>query len=105
MKIKNDALLFKNILWATAALLILTVAFSMLFETGKAPVQLTINDLVKKINSGEVQKITVSGNDLSIDLKNSEKAVAKKESESGFSQTLSNYGVNIKAPQAVSVEV
>ena len=78
MKIKNDALLFKNILWATAALLILTVAFSMLFETGKAPVQLTINDLVKKINSGEVQKITVSGNDLSIDLKNSEKAVAKK---------------------------
>ena len=105
MKIKNDALLFKNILWATAALLILTVAFSMLFETGKAPVQLTINDLVKKINSGEVQKITVSGNDLSIDLKNSEKAVAKKESESGFSQTLSNYGVNIKALQAVSLEV
>ncbi|MBI4992455.1 MAG: ATP-dependent zinc metalloprotease FtsH [Candidatus Harrisonbacteria bacterium] len=86
-------------------LLILAIAFSFLFTQSKAPTELTISALAEKINKGEVEKIIVSGNNLAIDLKNGEKAVAKKETELGLSQTLNNYGVNYSALQAVALEV
>lgn len=97
--------LYKNIFWATLTLLIITVTFSLLFETAKAPMELSINELVSKINTGEVSGIVVQGNDLLIDLKNGDKAVAKKESETGFTQTLNNFGVDTKALTAVKLEV
>ena len=99
----------KNLFWATVTLLVIAVSFSLLFETGKAPAELSISGLVERINKGEVEKITVRGNDLYIDLKSAsgekEKAVAKKESEAGLTQTLANYGVNPKSLQQVNIEV
>ncbi len=97
--------LYKNIFWAALTLLIVALTFSLLFQTGKPPAELSISDLVLKINSGAVEKITVQGNDLAIDLKDGEKGVAKKEPESGLTQTLNNYGVDSKALNAVKLEV
>ncbi len=97
--------LYKNIFWATLTLAIVAITFSLLFDTTKAPMQLSINELVTKINSGDVTAIVVQGNKLSIDLKNGDKAITKKESEIGLTQTLSNFGVNTKALTAVKLEV
>ena len=97
--------LYKNIFWAAMTLLVVALTFSLLFQTGKPPAELSISDLVLKINSGAVEKITVNGNDLAIDLKDGEKGVAKKEPESGLTQTLNNYGVDSKAFNAVKLEV
>ena len=97
--------LYKNIFWAAMTLLVVAATFSLLFQTGKPPAELSISDLVLKINSGAVEKITVQGNDLAIDLKDGEKGVAKKEPESGLTQTLNNYGVDSKALNAVKLEV
>ena len=102
---KPNISLSKNLFWATVTLLAISLTFSLLFQTGKAPLELSISDLVAKINKGEAEKITIRGNELFIDLKNEEKAVARKESEAGLTETLNNYGVNPKALQSVNLEV
>ena len=58
--------------------LILAFVFSVLYAEQKKPEILTIDQLVSKINSEEIAKIAVSGNNLEIELKNGEKAVSKK---------------------------
>jgi len=76
---KPNFTLYKNISWALVTLLIISITFSLLFVPMKKPVELTISQLVERINKGEVEKIIVRGNDLSIDLKNKDTAIAKKE--------------------------
>lgn len=71
----------------------------------KKPVKLSIDQLVNKINAGEVKKIVVSGNNLSIELKTGEEAIARKETEVGLSETLKNYGVDAITLQSVAFEV
>ncbi len=98
-------LLTKNILGIIFSLLALALLFSA-FYTGQEKIQtLSLDQLATKINSGEVSKIAVMGNDLNIDLKNNQKAVSKKEAESGLSETLKNYGVDPNALQKVSLEI
>jgi len=102
---KKMKTLSKNIFWAVVTLMVLAAAFSLIYSEQKAPVVLTIDQLVSKINSGEVKKIEVNGNDLNIELNNGEKDIAKKETEVGFSETLKNYGVDAKALQKVSFSI
>lgn len=107
MNNKNDVtkIISKNIFWAIITMLCLTLIFSILFEaTGKTE-NLSITQLVSKINAGEVAKITVQGNDLKIDLKNGNKAIAKKETEAGLTQTLNNYGVNSTTMDQVNLVI
>ncbi|NCN52937.1 ATP-dependent metallopeptidase FtsH/Yme1/Tma family protein [Candidatus Wolfebacteria bacterium] len=102
---KKDLILYKNIFWATVALLVIALSFSLLFQTDKEPIELTISELANKINEEQVEKITVQGNNLLIDLKGDERAVAQKESELGLSETLNNYGVEGTALQSVTLEI
>jgi cell division protease FtsH len=98
--------LYKNIFWAILTLLLIAVLFST-FLTGieKAPTKLSIDQLVGKINQGEVKKVVISGNNLSIELKTGEKAVARKETEAGLTETLKNYGVDPVALQSLNLEI
>ncbi len=65
----------KNIFWAIITLIVISLLFSLLAQTGKPPQFITLNDLTLKINAGEVSKIVVNQNDLSVDLKNGEKLI------------------------------
>ncbi|MEK7193951.1 MAG: ATP-dependent zinc metalloprotease FtsH [Patescibacteria group bacterium] len=97
--------LSKNIFWAMATLLLIAFIFSLFYTEQKPATVLSIDQLVAKINSGEVSKVIVSGNDLNIELKNGEKAISKKETEAGLSETLKNYGVDSTALQKVGLEI
>lgn len=105
MKTANNKSLYTNIFWVVVILMTIAVAFSFFSDAGKAPTQLSINELVTKINAGQVEKIAVNGNDLAITLAGGEAATARKENESGLTDTLKNYGVDQKALQAVSLEI
>ena len=98
-------LLYKNIIWAVIALLVLTGIFSLLIGLDQAPLELTIDQLVTKINNNEVAKIAVNGNTLNIELRDGTKRVARKETEAGLSQTLANYGVDSQALQRVALTI
>lgn len=98
-------MLTKNIFWAIITLLVVAVLFSLFYQENKKPAVLSIDQVVSRINSDEVSKITVNGNDLEIELKNGEAAISKKETEAGLIETLKNYGVNQDALQKVSFSI
>ncbi|MBI5306223.1 ATP-dependent zinc metalloprotease FtsH [Candidatus Wolfebacteria bacterium] len=97
--------LSKHIFFGISALLLIAFIFSFFYSTEKNPVLLSLNQLADKIIAGEISRISVNGNDLEIELKNGDKAISKKEAETGFSETLKNYGVNPAAFQKVKFEI
>jgi cell division protease FtsH len=97
--------LSKNIFWAIMTLLLMAFIFSLFYTEQKAPTVLSINQLASKINNDEVSKIVISGNNLNIELKDGSKAISKKETEAGLSETLKNFGVNPEALRKVNLEV
>ena len=97
--------LTKNIVWAITTLLVIAFVFSFFYSSQKQPQNLTIDQVVQKINANEVVKLVVNGNDIQIQLKNGDQAVSKKETETGLVETLKSYGVDQAALQKVSFEV
>jgi cell division protease FtsH len=96
---------WKNILWAIVTLLFISLLFSLFAEPAKAPTTLNLNQLVDKIDAGQVSQIKVSGSDLAITMKDGSQAIAEKETESGISATLKNLNVSSTALASVDLEV
>jgi cell division protease FtsH len=96
---------WKNVLWAIVTLLFISFLFSLFAEPAKAPTTLSLNQLVDKINAGQVTQITVNGNDLAVAMKDGSQAVAEKEAESGLSETLKNLNVSSTALASVNLQV
>jgi cell division protease FtsH len=95
----------KNIIWAVFTLIVIALLFSLFAGPIKQPQSLSLSQLTSDINAGSVSKIVVNGNDLAITLKDGTSAASKKESESGISDTLKNFGVSSTALQAVDLQV
>ncbi len=97
--------LYKHIFLGVMALLLIVAIFSLLLGSSAEPEKLTLDQLAAKIAAGEVAKISVSGNDLDVELKGGAKAAAKKEFDSSLSETLVNYGASPEALRAVAIEI
>src|SRR3989344_454565 len=102
---KSSPNLWKNLMWAVATLLITAYVFSLLFQTQTKPEQLSVSQVVEKINAGDISKITVAGDTLNIELRDGKKAVSQKEAEAGITETLKNFGVDQEKLKSVSVGV
>lgn len=98
-------ILYKNILWSILTLITVALVFSVFLQAEKPEETLNINQLAEKINQGEVDRIIARGNELTVELKNGEKALVRKESDLGLSETLSNYGVDPAALRRVELEI
>ena len=85
--------------------MLLAGAYSFLQESLKSVEEIPLSELVKKINANEVSKIVVRGDELGVSLTNGSEIIARKEAESSFSETLSNYGVSEEALSRVVVNV
>lgn len=96
----------KNFFWAVAIFILITLTFSALFGEGFTKVEnLTINQIVAKINADEVKSIAVAGDTLKLELKDETKAVGRKEVGVSFVETLRNYGVNPDVLQRIEYKV
>lgn len=98
-------LIAKNILLALLTLFVISVLFSFLISQESSKKVLGIDELVMKINAGEVSKIIVRGEDLEVELKDQTVAYSRKEAEAGLSETLRNYGVESNALQNIAFEI
>src|SRR3989344_4291957 len=96
---------YRHIFWAVATLMLVSLLFSILFQTTQAPAKLSLSELAAKVKSGEVSKISVNGGDLEVVLSSGEKAVSKKELEAGISETLKNFGVETAQLEKVQIAV
>jgi cell division protease FtsH len=95
----------KNLVWAIITIIVIAFLFSLFVPSGKTPANLSLNQVADDINAGQVQKIVVNGNDLTLNLKDGSTAVSKKETELGLSETLRNFGVATTSLSAVDVQV
>ena len=95
----------KNIIWAIITLVVISLIFSAFLAPAAPAPSLSLNQLADKINTGQISKITVNGNDLTVTLQDGSTATAKKEAESGLTETLKNFGVDTTALQKVNVEI
>ena len=98
--------LWRNIILVIFALSFVSLIFSFFLEDGGARAEkLSMNQVVERVNGGAVQKITVQGNNLVIELMGGGKATAQKEREVGLTETLVNYGVKPEALAKVALSV
>lgn len=67
--------------------------------------EVSLSEVVAKINAGEVAEIAVLDSTLEMKLKNGETLIAQKEIESGLTETLRNYGVEPEKLKDVKISV
>jgi cell division protease FtsH len=76
----------------------------ILFQSpNQKPEDVSLSRLAEQVNRGEVQKITVSDNFLTIELKDGKQEKSAKESETALTDTLSNYGVDAEKFKDVNI--
>ena len=97
--------LFKNIVWVIVILVLVSAGYSLIAGEFSHKDELSLSDLVKKINAGEVKKIDVVDSGLDITGRDGHEYQAQKEAESGLTETLKNYGVDTEKLKAVEVKV
>lgn len=95
----------KNFIWALIILMLLSAVYSMLAGQFSGKKEVTLSELVSKINAGEVSEVAVVDSTLEIKLKNGEELSAEKELEAGLTETLRNYGVESEKLKAVNIKV
>lgn len=97
--------LAKNILWGTLVLFVAVGLFSLMGERAPDPENLTLSQVAQKLSAGEVQKITVRENELTLELKDGKTAVARKETEASLTESLTNFGADSEALKNVQIDV
>ena len=96
----------RNIGIAILVLLLIATLYPAVSGQFQPQKPIALSELVTEIRAGNVKAITVSGDDLAIQLADSSERASKKESEAGLTETLKNYGVTDAEllPIAVAVE-
>ena len=76
--------------------MLISALYSVITETTKKVEEISISELAKDVTAGQVKKIEVAGEKLTIDFNDGTTKTAKKETESSLSESLKNYGVDPK---------
>ncbi len=92
-------------LWAVIALIVISVIFAEITGTTKEVKEITLSELSSKIEAGEIQKISVSGDTIEATLKDGGFVETQKEGEAGLTQTLKNFGVSEEKLRSVEINV
>lgn len=83
----------------------ITLIYSLIAKSPEEIIHLTISDVAKSVTEETVEKIEVSGTEISLFFKDGTKGEAKKEAESSLSETLYNYGIDKEKLALISVEI
>ena len=99
---------FKFLGNASGAVLVFMVIIALYLvvgDTSKAVVQVPVSDVAKSVSMGEVKKLLVEGEKITVTYQDDTVKESKKEPQSSLSETLSNYGVAKEALSAVEMEI
>lgn len=97
--------LFKNIGIVLLVFLFISGILILYSAPQQKPQDISLTDLATQVNNNQVKKITVTNDQLQIDLNDGKTEKATKEKESGLVETLKNYGVDSQKLSAVNIEV
>ena len=96
--------LIKNFLAFFLVFLIIAAAFSAFSQTTKTS-RTDISSLVQAINQDKVKTLTVSGNEIKVEMKDGNQQTVRKEDNESLSTLLSNFQVSPEKLAAVSINV
>src|SRR3989338_6962579 len=85
--------------------MLITATYLAISDSGVTTPEIPISDLAQSVSKGEVKKILVEGEKLTITYQNDEIKTAKNEVGSALSQTLFNYGVTSEALGKAEIEI
>ncbi|MDO8659769.1 MAG: ATP-dependent zinc metalloprotease FtsH [Candidatus Parcubacteria bacterium] len=94
-----------SIAGAIMIFMLITALYLVISDTRKVVPEIPISVLAKNVSAGEVKKILVEGDKLTVTYINDEVKTVKKEVGSSLSQTLFNYGVNAEALAKTEIEI
>ncbi|MES2315624.1 MAG: ATP-dependent zinc metalloprotease FtsH [Patescibacteria group bacterium] len=94
-----------SIAGAILIFMLITGLYLALSGSAKVVEEIPISDLAKSVSAGEVKKIEVAGEKLTITYNDDSVKQAKKEAGAALTQTLFNYGVKPEALAKTSIEV
>lgn len=95
----------RQFLYALLILMALAGLYSTITGSLEQKKELSLSEVVSKINVGEVTEISVLDSELAIKLKNGEMFQAQKEQETGLTETLRNYNVDSSKLKDVKVQI
>lgn len=95
----------KNFLFGLLIFLGIAGIFALFTSPLEKPEEISLSELVSKINNEEVKEIAVENNRLEIILKDDIRKLSEKEAETSFTQSLSNYGVEAAKLAKVNIEI
>lgn len=107
-KNKKKPASFFNQLWGgVLVLMMLVVLSSFIFDNTQDKQSLTLSEVAGMVQAGDVSKIIVSGDKLTLELFGDETTVyeSKKEAESSLTETLVNYGVAPEVLKNVEIDI
>ena len=96
---------FRSIGGVVIIFMLITAVYLVVSGSIKNTPEVSISDLAKSVAAGDVKKIEVAGDALTITYKDDSTKSAKKEVEASLSQTLFNYGVKSDALAKTDIEV
>ncbi len=102
MKTKSIKPLGKNFIFIIIIFLIIAGAFSLIPQSDTEK-EVSSTELAQDVNKGNIEEITILGNDISVLYKDGTKAKSRKETEIAFSQSLLNYGVTKESLLEVNI--
>ncbi len=101
---KNMKNLVKNFLIFFLVFLAIAALFST-FSQGEQPSRVGIEALIQELNQDQVKALTVSGNEVKIELKDGQKQTMQKEESESLSTLLSNFQLNPEKLAGVAISV
>lgn len=104
-KNKKDTKFASSIMSALLIFMLITAVYILLSDVSKKEPDVAISVLAKSVSNGEVKKILVEGEKLTITYKDDTIKKAQKEANSSLSQTLTNYGVKAEVLANTDIEV
>ncbi|MBU1292241.1 ATP-dependent zinc metalloprotease FtsH [Patescibacteria group bacterium] len=97
--------LFKNLLIALLAFLIIAGLFTLINGPVEKPTQISLNQLVNQINQEQVSEIVIKGDKLEIKLKDGLQEEATKEKETSLTESLKNYNIDPEKLKLIDLEI
>jgi len=97
--------LVKNIGLILAVFLLISGLFVLYSTPKEKPQDVSLSTLVSQINDGQIKKIAVEQQNLTIEMNDGKTEKSTKEAETGITESLKNYGVDQQKLSAVNIEI
>ncbi len=98
-------ILFKNFFWIVLILIFLSLTFGIFSQKEKEKTEISLSELAKRVQEGEIKEILVVGNEIFIITQEGKKLISKKEEETSLQEQLLNFGVDKEKLQKIEFKV